>query len=107
MLNLKRSPSQSIQIGDDIIVTILGISGNHVDLGIDAPRDVVIVRQEVLDRAAKRTASASRSARTKRAAYLGRRNESKPLQSFSGNQLQRKPKVTYKRRPRLSTSEKG
>jgi carbon storage regulator len=110
MLNLKRSLSESIQIGDDIIITVLNISGSHVDLGIDAPRDVVIVRQEVLERAAKRAASVSASlpARTKDAVHPGRRSKSESSTSSPGSRHpQRKPKVIYKRRLRISTPDKG
>lgn len=110
MLNLKRSLSESIQIGDDIIITVLNISGNHVDLGIDAPRDVVIVRQEVLERAAKRAASvpASQPVRAKSTEHPVRRGKSESSTSGSGDHHpQRKPKVIYKRRLRISIPEKG
>ena len=47
MLILARKAGQSIQIGDDITVTLTEIKGSIVRLGIDAPQDVPIVRGEL------------------------------------------------------------
>lgn len=47
MLILSRRSGESITIGDDITVTIVGISGNQVRLGIAAPRDVRVLREEI------------------------------------------------------------
>ena len=47
MLVLSRKVSESIMIGDDIKVTILKVAGNVVRVGIDAPKDVQILRQEL------------------------------------------------------------
>jgi carbon storage regulator len=47
MLVLARRPTESLQIGPDITVTVLGIHGNQVRLGITAPRAVVVDRAEV------------------------------------------------------------
>lgn len=48
MLILTRRPSESLFIGSDIVVTVLGIKGNQVRIGIDAPREVNVVRNELL-----------------------------------------------------------
>ncbi len=50
MLVLTRKPGQSIMIGDGIEVQVLSVSGEKVRLGITAPRDVTIFRDEVLER---------------------------------------------------------
>ena len=47
MLVLTRHANQSIVIGHDIVVTVLEVRGDQVRLGIDAPRDVQVHRQEV------------------------------------------------------------
>ena len=47
MLVLSRRPEQSFRLGDDITVTVLGIDGDRVKLGIRAPRNVVVLRQEL------------------------------------------------------------
>lgn len=47
MLVLTREVSERIRIGDNIIVTVLDIKGTKVRLGIDAPRDVPVHRDEV------------------------------------------------------------
>ena len=49
MLVLSRKQGEQLLIGDDIVLTVNRISGNRVAIGIDAPRDVRIVRGE-LDR---------------------------------------------------------
>ena len=47
MLILSRKPHESIMIGDQIEVSVVDIKGDQVKLGIDAPRDVKVFRQEV------------------------------------------------------------
>lgn len=49
MLVLSRKPEQSLHLGDDITVTVLGIDGDRVKLGIEAPRTVAVLRHEVLE----------------------------------------------------------
>ena len=50
MLILTRSITQTIIIGDDISVSVLGVKGNQVRIGIDAPKDVPVHRSEIYDR---------------------------------------------------------
>ncbi|MCX6079888.1 MAG: carbon storage regulator CsrA [Chloroflexi bacterium] len=47
MLVLTRRVDESIAIGDNIVLTVLAIEGERVKIGINAPRDIVILRQEV------------------------------------------------------------
>ena len=47
MLILTRRINESLVIGDDVTVTILGVKGNHVRIGVDAPRDVSVHRVEL------------------------------------------------------------
>jgi carbon storage regulator len=51
MLVLSRKPGERILIGDDVAVTIVRIGPNTVRLGIDAPREMNIVREELCHRA--------------------------------------------------------
>lgn len=53
MLILTRRRGESIQIGEQVIVTVLGWKGNQVHVGVSAPRDVMVDRLEVRSR--KRT----------------------------------------------------
>ncbi len=48
MLVLTRRKNQSIVIGDDIIITVLEVKGEQIRLGITAPRDVQVYREELL-----------------------------------------------------------
>jgi len=49
MLVLSRHRDESIMIGDDVVVTIVDIRGDKVRLGIDAPQDIPVHRQEVYE----------------------------------------------------------
>jgi len=48
MLVLTRRNGESVQIGDEIVVKVLSVSGNHVKLGFTAPPEVTIRREEIL-----------------------------------------------------------
>lgn len=50
MLILTRKTGESIIVGDDIAVTILGVRGNQVRIGIDAPKTVTVHREEIYQR---------------------------------------------------------
>jgi carbon storage regulator len=50
MLILTRRPGESVKIGDDITVTVLGIKGNQLRLGFAAPAHVTVHREEVYQR---------------------------------------------------------
>ena len=66
MLILSRRPGENVAIGDDIVITVVAVNGNQVRLGIDAPREVRVLRQEILtamkeeNRAAADAAGSSR-----------------------------------------------
>ena len=49
MLILTRRPGESIQVGEDIEISVLEIRGNQVRLGINAPADVLVLRSELLE----------------------------------------------------------
>ena len=60
MLVLTRKPGQSIIIGDGVEVQVLAVAGEKVRLGIAAPRDISIFRNEVYDRIENETGSGGR-----------------------------------------------
>jgi carbon storage regulator len=47
MLILSRRPGESLTIGDNIVVTVVSINGNQIRLGIEAPREVRVLRDEI------------------------------------------------------------
>ena len=53
MLILTRTPGESIMIGDDIRVTVFSINGKQIRLGIKAPADVPVHREEIFERVRK------------------------------------------------------
>ena len=50
MLILTRRVGESLMIGDNVDITVLGIRGNQVRIGINAPKDVSAHREEIYDR---------------------------------------------------------
>jgi len=50
MLILTRRVGESLIIGDDVTITVLGVKGNQVRIGVNAPRDVAVHREEILNR---------------------------------------------------------
>ena len=50
MLILTRKTGERVRIGEDVVVTVFGVNGNQVRIGVDAPRDVVVHREEIYQR---------------------------------------------------------
>jgi carbon storage regulator len=50
MLILTRRVGESLMIGDDVNVTVLGVKGNQVRLGVNAPKEVAVHREEIYQR---------------------------------------------------------
>lgn len=50
MLILTRRSSEVVRVGDDVVVTVLGVKGNQVRIGISAPKSVPMHRGEIYER---------------------------------------------------------
>lgn len=50
MLILTRRVGETLVVGDEITVTVLGVKGNQVRLGVNAPKDVTVHREEIYQR---------------------------------------------------------
>ncbi len=88
MLVLTRKLMEKLYIGDDVCVTVVRLEGGQVRLGIDAPRDVAVVRAELLpDRGREAGRSVGRSSRGD-----GERNADRPplaVQAAAGQRRSR------------------
>jgi carbon storage regulator len=50
MLILTRRVGETVMIGNEVTVTVLGVKGNQVRIGVNAPKDVAVHREEIYDR---------------------------------------------------------
>jgi len=58
MLVLTRRPGESIVVGENIVVTVIEIKGGQVRIGVDAPRDVEVYREEIYEQVKQENLSA-------------------------------------------------
>jgi carbon storage regulator len=61
MLILGRSIGQTIMIGDDVAITILAVQGNQVRIGVNAPKEVAVHREEIYERVQQEKAANGQS----------------------------------------------
>lgn len=59
MLILTRRVGETLMVGDDVTVTVLGVKGNQVRIGVNAPKDVAVHREEIYDRIRKENETGS------------------------------------------------
>ena len=62
MLVLSRKPGEAIRIGDDIEISVIEVRGDTVRIGINAPRNVPIFRQELLEQVQSANVEATKAA---------------------------------------------
>jgi carbon storage regulator len=65
MLILTRRVGETLKVGSDVDVTVLGVKGNQIRIGIKAPRTVAVHREEIFDRIQREAQLAARSNESK------------------------------------------
>ena len=61
MLILTRRVGETLMVGDDVTVTVLGVKGNQVRIGVNAPKDVSVHREEIYQRIQKEKSESDQS----------------------------------------------
>ena len=61
MLILTRRVGETLMVGDDVTVTVLGVKGNQVRIGVNAPKDVSVHREEIYQRIQKEKSETDQS----------------------------------------------
>jgi carbon storage regulator len=61
MLTITRRPGERIMIGDDVVIEIVEVSGTTVRVGITAPRELVVYREELWERVRRENEEAARA----------------------------------------------
>jgi carbon storage regulator len=69
MLILTRRVGETVMIGDDVTITVLGVKGNQVRVGINAPKHVAVHREEIYERIKREQNSDEVSEKPKPAEY--------------------------------------
>jgi carbon storage regulator len=64
MLILTRRVGETVMIGNEVTVTVLGVKGNQVRIGVNAPKDVAVHREEIYERIKREEDQDSRSGST-------------------------------------------
>ncbi|HEY3488383.1 MAG TPA: carbon storage regulator CsrA [Gammaproteobacteria bacterium] len=59
MLILTRRVGETLMVGDDVTVTVLGVKGNQVRIGVNAPKEVAVHREEIYERIKRERAPGS------------------------------------------------
>ncbi len=70
MLILTRRVGETVMIGSDVTFTILGVKGNQVRVGVNAPRDVAVHREEIFERIKREEQDGGSTATTARPALV-------------------------------------
>ena len=78
MLVLTRKPEETIHIGDDVVLRVIKVKGNKVQLGIEAPKNIAVIRSELLEK----DKQAAKELAAQESAVVSERNPGQPKMKF-------------------------
>ncbi len=104
MLILTRRLGESITIGDNIKISVLGVHGRQVRLGIDAPPDVVVHREEIYVKIQQENRKASKSIKGDLIGMVKLLKDKIKGKSSNPNKMTR---IDYKKQPRRGNRPSG
>jgi carbon storage regulator len=81
MLILTRRVGETVMIGNDVTVTVLGVKGNQVRIGINAPKNVAVHREEIYERIKREQQGEEQGESSEPGEYAGSPTTATPLNS--------------------------
>lgn len=105
MLILTRRVGESVMIGTETVITVLGVKGNQVRVGIAAPRDVPVHREEIYEKLQREQRELTAHLEEQQAAV--KREDDREREEDQAPPIPEPPRVTYRGRRRQSNTVDG
>lgn len=109
MLILTRRVLESVMIGSDVVITVLGVKGNQVRIGISAPKHIPVHREEIYDKLQdeQRELRAHLNERGDAAAREDEYQQDREREEDQAERMVPRPRIRYRGRRRQSNTVDG